>query len=203
MLFLCQQLHSFQQAAMLRAGRHDVDARGVDAAVTENVCQLCNIFLYGIKRPGKEIPQIVREHLARIYICLYAQALHGCPDVASVEGSAGSRAEDHPLCNPGHMRVLQQESFQLAGKKNTACLAFALYSDLTAPDCIDGEVLQLRHADACGADRLQHHPQTCVFPRGGQQTSVFRFCQLAVSGLVYFDAACGTAAHGSLICRRS
>ena len=143
MLFLCQQLHSFQQAAMLRAGRHDVDARGVDAAVTENVCQLCNIFLYGIKRPGKELPQIVREHLARIYICLYAQALHGCPDVASVEGSAGSRAEDHPLCKLGHMRVLLQVSFQLAGKKNTACLAFALDGDLTAPDSVDCEILQL------------------------------------------------------------
>ena len=69
---------------MFRSGGHDVDARRVDAAVTEQVRQLCNILFHLIKSPGKELSQIVRKHFVRIYVCLRTQPLHGRPDIAAV-----------------------------------------------------------------------------------------------------------------------
>ena len=59
-------------AAVLRARGHDVNAGGVDAAVTQDVGQLGYVLLDPIERAGEQLPQIVREHLARRYIGLFA-----------------------------------------------------------------------------------------------------------------------------------
>ena len=67
---LSKQTQLFHLMAVLCAGGHDVDARRVDAAVTENIRQLCNVFFHTIKCPGKKLPQIMREHLVRNYFCL-------------------------------------------------------------------------------------------------------------------------------------
>ena len=81
---LSKQTQLFHLMAVLCAGGHDVDARRVDAAVAENICQFFNILLHTIESPGKELPQIVGKHLVRIYVCLCTQPLHGRPDIAAV-----------------------------------------------------------------------------------------------------------------------
>ncbi|MEI3011180.1 MAG: hypothetical protein V8T46_02845 [Sutterella seckii] len=52
---LSKQTQLFHLMAVLCAGGHDVDACRVDAAVTENICQFCNILLHTIESPAKTV----------------------------------------------------------------------------------------------------------------------------------------------------
>jgi hypothetical protein len=45
----------------------DIDSGGVDAAVSQHICQLGDIFLGFVKCRSKQVPQIVREHLGGKY----------------------------------------------------------------------------------------------------------------------------------------
>ena len=103
---LSKQTQLFHLVAVLCAGGHDVDARRVDAAVTENICQFCNILLHTIESPGKEFPQIVGKHLVRIYVCLRTQPLHGRPDIAAVHRLAGPGTEDMPAFDSRAAHIL-------------------------------------------------------------------------------------------------
>ena len=82
---LSKQTQLFHLVAVLCAGGHDVDARRVDAAVTENICQFCNILLHTIESPGKELPQIVGKHLAGFYSGCLAEGFHLRPNIAPVQ----------------------------------------------------------------------------------------------------------------------
>ena len=128
---------------MFGSGGHDVDARGVDAAVAEQIGKLGDVLLYLIKSPGKELPQIVRKHLVRIYVCLCAKPLHGCPDVAAVQRLAGSGSEDAPASDPGAVRVLQQELLQSLRDQNAPHFALARDRNFAAPDGLHRKILQL------------------------------------------------------------
>ena len=64
---LSKQTQLFHLVAVLCAGGHEVDARRVDAAVTENICQFCNILLHTIESPGKEFPHNLRKLFARTF----------------------------------------------------------------------------------------------------------------------------------------
>ena len=71
---LSKQTQLFHLMAVLCAGGHDVDARRIDAAVTENICQFCNILLHTIESPGKEFPQIVGNTLSRFtFACAHSR----------------------------------------------------------------------------------------------------------------------------------
>ena len=48
---------------VFRAGGDDIDPRGVDGAVPQNVRQLRDILLHAVKCPGKELAQVVWKHL--------------------------------------------------------------------------------------------------------------------------------------------
>lgn len=52
----------------LETCRHDVDSCRVDAAVPSNVRQLGDVLLDPIECPRKQLPQIVRQHIARPYV---------------------------------------------------------------------------------------------------------------------------------------
>ena len=52
---LSKQTQLFHLVAVLCAGGHDVDARRVDAAVTENICQINQIPCHAVKCPGKQV----------------------------------------------------------------------------------------------------------------------------------------------------
>ena len=65
-----QQSQPLHPTAVFCAGGHDVDTCCIDAAVTENIRKLCNVFFHTIKCPGKKLPQIMREHLVRNYFYL-------------------------------------------------------------------------------------------------------------------------------------
>ena len=84
-------LHSF---AVFITGGHDVNTGGVDTAVTENIGELGNILFNAVKSAGKQMPQIMREHLLRIYACLLAKPFHLPPDIGAAHRSARSCNEN-------------------------------------------------------------------------------------------------------------
>ena len=61
-MVLRQQPQPLQLPPVLLPGGHDVDARGVDAAVAQDVRQLGDVLFQIVERPGEELAQIVREH---------------------------------------------------------------------------------------------------------------------------------------------
>ena len=85
---------------MFRACGDQVNARGFNAAVPEDIGQLYNVPAGLVKRPRKQVPQIVREHLAGRNPRLCADRFHFRPN----------------LC-PG-------EPFPASGKKNLAGSGF-------------------------------------------------------------------------------
>ena len=79
---------------MLRAGGDDIDACGIDAAVTENVCKLGNVSLDAVKHTGEQMPQVVRKDLTGINISLRTERFHLPPDVCAADRFAGPCYED-------------------------------------------------------------------------------------------------------------
>ena len=59
---------------------NDINARRVDAAVTENVGELGNILFNTVEHPREQMPQVVREYLTRIDIGVRAEFFHLSPD---------------------------------------------------------------------------------------------------------------------------
>ena len=113
-LWLCQQAQPFHLIPVFRSGGHNVNTSRVDAAVAENIRQFSDVFIQRIKCPGKEFPQIVGKHLVRIYVCLHTKPFHGSPDVAAVQWSTGSGAEEDSFRDPSIVRILEQELLQTA-----------------------------------------------------------------------------------------
>ena len=50
---------------MFGAGGHNIDPGCINAAVTQDIRQLCNILLNAVESTGKELPQIVGKDLGK------------------------------------------------------------------------------------------------------------------------------------------
>ena len=48
-------MHILHPLAVLRAGGDDINAGRIDAAVTENVGELCNVLFDAVKHPGEQV----------------------------------------------------------------------------------------------------------------------------------------------------
>lgn len=77
------QTQPLQLAAVFQASSHNINPRGIDAAVAQHVRQLRDVFFYGVKGPGKKLAQIVGKDLAGLDPGGGAQALHPPPDAAA------------------------------------------------------------------------------------------------------------------------
>ena len=67
---LSKQTQLFHLMAVLCAGGHDVDARRVDAAVAENICQLGDVFFKAIENSCKKVAQIVWKYFFGTDTCI-------------------------------------------------------------------------------------------------------------------------------------
>ena len=79
---------------MFGAGGHNIDPGCINAAVTQDIRQLCNILLNAVESTGKELPQIVGKDLGRIYIRRMTQPFHLRPYIAAVQRFAVFCYED-------------------------------------------------------------------------------------------------------------
>ena len=49
---------------MLHSGAHDINSCRIDAAVTKDIRQFCDVLLDAVERAGKQLSEVVREDLA-------------------------------------------------------------------------------------------------------------------------------------------
>ena len=50
-------------ALVFHAAGNDVDPRGVDACMSEEICKLCDILFYSVKGTSEQVSEVVREDL--------------------------------------------------------------------------------------------------------------------------------------------
>ena len=162
-LFSYHQPHMLHGFAMLVASGDDIDPRGVDAAVTENVGELGNVLFNAAKRAGKQVAKIVRKDLVRIDVGVFAQLFHLPPDVRAADRFAAARHEDWSCCDMLLFGILQQFLFERFDKKDRANFSLAVDGRLTALDHFNRDELQFAYADASTADRLNDEVQAVVF----------------------------------------
>ena len=101
-------LHS---TAVLRAGGNNIDPRCVNAAVSENIGELGNVLFQRVKHACKEMPQVVRKHLLRIYACRAAQRFHLPPDIDPTDWPSRARDKDPSAFDPLLRRIAEQFLF--------------------------------------------------------------------------------------------
>ena len=171
-----QALHTL---AVFSAGGNDVDARGIDAAVAENVGELGDVLFRTVERPREQVAEIVRKDFAWADVRVCAKGFHLSPKIRAAERLARPRNKDCPCCDMPFLGVVQQLFLQFPYKEHRAHLAFAFDRCLSRPRSFYCDELQLAHADTRPADRLKNQVQAVVFllPRDVQQPNVFSFGQ--------------------------
>ena len=89
---------------MFIAGGDNINSCGVNAAVTEYVCEFGNILFHTVEGACEYVAQIVGKHLLRIHPCLRTKIFLFTPNVGSAHRFAASGYEDRtrsnllPLC---------------------------------------------------------------------------------------------------------
>ena len=78
------KLQPLNQPFMLHLCSHDIDTRRIDAAVPQDIRQLYDVLSHAVKGTRKQLPQIMRKHLAGLYPRLPADPFHLRPDTAAV-----------------------------------------------------------------------------------------------------------------------
>ena len=83
-----------EQVFVLRAGGDQVDACGLNARVPEHVRELGHVPRDAVERPREQVPQVVREHLARRHARRAADGLHLRPDLPARQTCTVSGEKD-------------------------------------------------------------------------------------------------------------
>ena len=117
-VFSYHQPHILHPPAMFFAGRYDIYSGGVDAAVTEDVGELGDIFLNAVKRAGKKMTEVMREHFAGVYIRVPAKLFHFTPDVRAADWPACPGDKNRTVVDMVTPRVFQQLFLQTADDYN-------------------------------------------------------------------------------------
>ena len=180
LFYLHYQPHVFHFSAVLRAGGDDIDARGIDAAVAEDIRKLCDVLFQSVKRPREQVAQIVRKYFVGIDVGVLAHGFHLTPDIRAADGLARPRNKNRSCCDLPIFGVAQQLFLQLPYKEHRAGLALAAHRRLPRLRRLHGDELQLAHANTRTADRLKDQIQTVVFVllRGVQQPDILGLGQL-------------------------
>lgn len=115
---LNNQVHIFHSFAVFRTGGNNINSSCVDTAVTKNVGKLCNIFFNPIKCACKQMAKIMRKHLLRIDICIFAQGFHLSPDIRAVYRLSAFRYKNHTVFYSLLCCIAEQFLFQFFHDKN-------------------------------------------------------------------------------------
>lgn len=159
---LKKQIHGFHALPMLPSGGHDINPGGVDAAVAQDVCQLCDVFFHGVKDSCKEMPQVVGEDLAFQNFCPLAEVFHFPPDATAVQRLSGPADEHGAGLQAFSFDILQQLPLQFLYQKDGAAPSFAADHGFPLAHGFHGDGLQLADADAGAADGLDDHTHPVV-----------------------------------------
>ena len=129
---------------MLCAGGYQIDPGGLDAAVPEQVGKLDNIMADLIENSGKQVPQIVREHLARLYARIFAELLELCPDLAAVKLLSASGAKNRAGGDFLFLSIAKQIAAEPFRQQNHADFPFEGNFRLALPRGFHGDIAGTR-----------------------------------------------------------
>ena len=126
---------------MFCAGRNQVNPCGFDAGVAEHVGQARHIVADAVERDRKQVPQVMREHLARRDACFFAECLHLRPNLLPRKSRPVSGEKD--LAGDGFFFffLLEQLFAQLARQQNRADLALERDVRPALPRGLDRDIL--------------------------------------------------------------
>ena len=113
-VFSYYQPHVFKSLAVLCAGGNDVNAGGVDAAVTEDVGELGDVLFNAVKCAGKQMTEIMRKYFAGVDICVPAKLFHFAPDIRAADELTRFGDKDRAGIDMMPLRVFQQLLLKIA-----------------------------------------------------------------------------------------
>ena len=79
---------------MFSPGADDINARRIDAAVTEDVGEFGDVLFNAVEYAGEQVSQVVRKHLVRIDVCFFTKRFHISPNVRPADRFAAACDED-------------------------------------------------------------------------------------------------------------
>ena len=146
-VFLYDQPHIFHTLTVFIAGINNINAGGVDTAVTENVGELGNILFNAVKSAGEQMAQIVGKHLLRIHVCLLAKPFHFPPYIRAAHRFAASSDEYSARAYFLRLRIAEQLLPQFTDNKYRSCFAFEGNNRFSVFYSFNSDILQLAHTD--------------------------------------------------------
>ena len=144
---------------MLCTGGHNIDSRGIDAAVAKNIRQLGNVLFDTVECPGKQLAQIMGKNFGCRYSGLSAKLLHLPPDAAPIQWLAILSTENHAAGDTVSFCVIEKQLSQLTRNQNGPGFAFAVDGYSSSSHRFQREVPQFRNTDSRAADGLKNHIQ--------------------------------------------
>lgn len=100
LFLLKQQSNFFKRSFMCAHACGNIDARGFQRGMPQEIGKVGQVFFHGIETACKQVAQVVREHFGRINMGRTAKPLHIVADVGAVQGAAAARAENRAALNP-------------------------------------------------------------------------------------------------------
>ena len=167
---------------MLRSGGHNVDPRGVDVAVAENIGEFRQIILSVVKGAGEKLAQVMGKHLGGVHHRSFAKGFHFLPDHRPMQRVPLVGAKDRTGTNMLFADEFNKLSPQLGRNKHHPCFSFAGHGDLAPLYGFGGKIGQLRNADTGAADGLQNQIKPRIAFRRVQQAEIFGLGELLFFG---------------------
>ena len=145
---------------MLGPGSDQINTGGLDAAVPEKVGQLGNVFACLVKDRSKQMAQIMRKYLMRVYTGMFAQGLQLSPNLPAAQFLSAFGAKNRAGSGFLFLSKLCQLSTQFARQQNHPDLPFERDFRLALADGLYGDIRHLADPDAGGADGFNQKFQT-------------------------------------------
>ena len=94
---------------MLCTGGHNIDSRGIDAAVAKKIRQLGNVLFDTVECPGKQLAKKKKKNFGCRYSGLSAKLLHLPPDAAPIQWLAILSTENHAAGDTVSFCVIEKQ----------------------------------------------------------------------------------------------
>jgi hypothetical protein len=137
-------------------GRH-VDPCGIDAAVSEDIRKVADVFMYAVVGARKEMAEVMWECFFQCNACFFGVFFHFRPDVAAVYRVSVFCDEDCAASDALLFAVVEQFHFQFVYEIDLTVFSFAGYADLSGAHCLHRDRCKFTDAHAGAADDLDDH----------------------------------------------
>ncbi len=137
-------------------GRY-VDPCGIDAAVSEDIRKVADVFMHVIVGARKEMAEVMRECFFQCNACFFGVFFHLRPDVAAVYRVSVFCDEDRSASDVFLFAVVDQFHFQFVYEIDLTVFSFAGYADFSGAHCFHRDRCKFTDAHAGAADDLNDH----------------------------------------------